>query len=326
ETIYDLASVTKVAATTVVVMKLYEMKKIRLDIQVKSYLPDFSGGMKDSVTVRHLLTHSSGIRGWDKLWEHGTSREDAIDYIINLPLEYTPGDSMVYSDLGIILLGEIIRTVTGESIDVLASSMIYKPMGMENTFFNPPADLWSRIAPTEVGGNLDRGLIRGTVHDENAFFLNGIATHAGLFSTAEDLAALAEMLLNNGIYRHRRFLKPETIQEWTQSQNLPEGSDRALGWDTPSEKGSSAGDYFSDGSFGHLGFTGTSIWIDPNREIAVILLTNRVHPTRERGGIYQVRRKFHNAVMRALLQEMGIKIIQEEAVGNTKKNKLFDSN
>ncbi len=311
-TIYDLASVTKVAATTVVAMKLYEMKKIRLDIPVSSYLPDFRGGLKDSVTVRHLLTHSAGIRGWDKLWEHGPEPQDAIKYIIELPLEYTPGDSMVYSDLGIILVGEIIRTVTGKSIDQLAEEMIYRPMGMKNTYYNPPEELWPGIAPTEIGGNLNRGLIHGTVHDENTWFLGGISTHAGLFSTAEDLAALSQMLINGGIYRHHRFFKPQTIRTWTTPQNMPEGSDRALGWDTPSQKGSSAGDYFSKGSFGHLGFTGTSIWIDPNRKIAIILLTNRVYPTRERGGIYEIRRKFYNAAMRSLLTDMGIAIPVKE--------------
>jgi beta-N-acetylhexosaminidase len=311
ETMYDLASVTKVAATTVVSMELYEQKKIRLDIPVSSYLPEFRGELKDSITVRNLLTHSAGLKAWDKLWLHAKNKEEAIKYIMSLPLEYAPGDSMVYSDLGIILMGEIIKTVTGESIDQLAEKMIYRPMGMTNTMYNPPEKLWPGIAPTEIGGDLNRGLIHGTVHDENTFFFGGVSTHAGLFSTSNDLVALAQMLINGGIYRHHRFFDPQTIREWTSRQNIPQGSNRALGWDTPADEGSSAGDYFSPGSFGHLGFTGTSIWIDPNRRIAIVLLTNRVYPTRTRGGIYEARRSFYNAAMKALLTEMGEEVSPE---------------
>jgi CubicO group peptidase (beta-lactamase class C family) len=304
-TIYDLASVTKVAATTVVAMQLWENDKIKLDIPVKSYLPEFSGGEKDSVTVRHLLTHSAGAHWWVDLWNKTQNKEEALDYIYQLPLDYTTGDSMIYSDLGLIMVGQILETVTGKPVDRLAADMIYKPVGLKNTMFNPPEDLLPRIAPTEIGGSMNRGLIHGDVHDENAFFLNGVAPHAGLFSTAEDLAALAQMLLNGGIYKHHRFFSPHTIKHWTSRQNIPEGSERALGWDTPSDHGSSAGDFFSAGSFGHLGFTGTSLWIDPNRKIAIILLANRVHPTRERGGMYEVRRNFYNQAMRALLKNMG---------------------
>ena len=315
QTIYDLASVTKVAATTVVAMQLYEKKKIRLDIPVKSYLPKFSGGLKDSVTIRHLLTHSAGIHWWADLWNKAKTRAEALDYIYQLPLDYTPGDSMIYSDLGMIMFGEILRTVTGKSTDQLATKMIYRPMGMRNTMFNPPKELLPRIAPTEIGGSMKRGLIHGEVHDENAFFLGGVSTHAGLFSTAEDLAALAQMLLNGGIYRHHRFFSPQTIREWTTRQNMPPGSERALGWDTPSDENSSAGDYFFKGSFGHLGFTGTSIWIDPNRKIAIILLTNRVYPSRKRGGMHRVRHDFYSAAMKALIEHLDEEIPQTEMEG-----------
>ena len=302
ETIYDLASVTKVAATTVVAMELEERGLIRLDIPVKSYLPEFSGGMKDSVTLRHLLTHSGGLHWWVDLWNQATDRAGALDYIYNRPLSYAPGDTMIYSDLGLILMGTVLEHVTGRPLDELAERYYYRPLGMTNTMYNPAAALLPRIAPTEIGGSMNRGLIHGAVHDENAFFLGGVAPHAGLFSTAEDLAVLAQMLINGGIYNHRRYLTPETIRKWTARQHIPEGTERGLGWDPPSEHGSSAGDFFSDGSFGHLGFTGTSMWIDPNRRIAVILLSNRVHPTRERGGMYQVRRQFHNAAMHALVK------------------------
>jgi CubicO group peptidase (beta-lactamase class C family) len=211
---------------------------------------------------------------------------------------------MVYSDLGTLLIGETLKTVTGKSLDELFVQTIFKPMGMNNTRFNPPKELRIRIAPTEIGGGMNRGLIHGEVHDENAYFLGGVAPQAGLFSTAEDLAAFAQMLLNGGIYRHQRLLSPATIKYWTTRQHIPPNSTRAIGWDTPADSASSAGDDFSPGSFGHTGFTGTSFWVDPNRKIAVILLTNRVYPSRERGGMYEVRRNFHNAVMKALLQNL----------------------
>jgi CubicO group peptidase (beta-lactamase class C family) len=178
--------------------------------------------------------------------------------------------------------------------------------------YNPPKSLLPRIVPTEIGGSMNRGLIHGEVHDENTFFLNGVSSHAGLFSTAEDLAVVAQMLLNGGIYAHKRLLAPGTIAYWTRRQNLPPGSSRALGWDTPTPGKSTAGDYFGPRSFGHTGFTGTSIWIEPERKVAVILLTNRVHPTRKRGGIYQVRRDFHNAVMKALFPDIEKYTAEEE--------------
>ena len=294
-------------AQLVVVRKgeLIEKKKILLDMPVKSYLPEFSGGKKDRLTLRHLFTHSSGIHWWIDLWNKSGNKESAYKYIYDLPLDFSPGDSMIYSDLGIMLIMDILETVSGQNLDRLANRTIFRPMGLKNTMFNPPAELLGRIAPTEIDTSLKRGLVHGKVHDENAAFLGGVSSHAGLFSTAEDLASIAQMLLNGGIYRHRRFFSPETVKYWTKRQHMPSSSDRAIGWDTPSDHGSSAGDYFSEGSFGHLGFTGTSFWVDPKREIAVILLSNRVHPSRERGGMYKVRRDFHQEVMRALLKDMG---------------------
>ena len=312
ETMYDMASVTKVAATTLVAMGLWEKKKLVLDIPIKSYLPEYGGGEKDKITLRHLLTHSSGSHWWVDLWNKASNKEEAYKYIYDLPLDFSPGDSMIYSDLGLILIMDIIETVTGSTLDKLANRSIYKPMGMKNTMFNPPKTLLKRIAPTEIGGSMKRPLIHGDVHDENSHFLGGVSSQAGLFSTAEDMAALAQMLINGGIYRHRRFFKPSTIQDWTMRQYIPQSSERALGWDTPSNKGSSAGDYFSKESYGHMGFTGTSFWIDPTREIAIVLLTNRVHPTRERGGMYQVRRDFHNAAMKAILKEMGEPVMETD--------------
>ncbi|MCH6576087.1 MAG: serine hydrolase, partial [Bacteroidetes bacterium] len=262
ETMYDMASVTKVAATTLVAMGLWEKKKLVLDIPIKSYLPEYGGGEKDKITLRHLLTHSSGSHWWVDLWNKASNKEEAYKYIYDLHLDFSPGDSMIYSDLGLILIMDIIETVTGSTLDKLANRAIYKPMRMKNTMFNPPKALLKRIAPTEIGGSMKRQLIHGAVHDENSHFLGGVSSQAGLFSTAEDMAALAQMLINGGIYRHRRFFKPSTIQDWTMRQYIPKSSERALGWDTPSNKGSSAGDYFSKESYGHMGFTGTSFWID----------------------------------------------------------------
>ncbi|MFQ5652535.1 MAG: glycoside hydrolase family 3 N-terminal domain-containing protein [bacterium] len=303
ETVYDLASVTKVVATTMSAMVLWQEGRLLLDVPVRRYLPEFRGGMKDSVTVRHLLTHSGGMHWGAQLWKKAKSKQEALDYIYSLPLDYVPGDSVIYSDLGLILLGEILQTVSGKRIDQLADSIIFVPLGLRSTRYNPPRSWLSRVAPTEVGGLMDRGVIHGEVHDENTFFFGGVSSHAGLFSTAEDLAVLAQMLLNGGVYRHHRFFWPQTIRTWTARQQLPPGSIRALGWTTPADEGASAGDYFSKRTFGHTGFTGTSIWIDPHRRVALILLTNRVHPTRDRGGIYQVRREFHNAAMRSIIDD-----------------------
>ena len=313
-TIYDLASVTKVMATTLTAMEMEERRLLALDVPVSSYLPQFSGAMKDSVTIRHLLTHCSGLPAWTDLWNQVGTPEQVVDYICGLDLIYAPGDSMVYSDLGIILVKKIMEMSARKPLDQLAAQYIYKPLGLDNTFFNPDPALMARIAPTEIGGGMNRGLIRGAVHDENAMFLGGVSSHAGLFSTAEDLAAISQMLINGGIYNHRRIFKPETISTWTTRQEMSPHSGRAIGWDTPSDSLSSAGDYFSPGSFGHLGFTGTSVWVDPHRKIAVVLLSNRVHPTRERGGMYGVRRDFYNAAMRALLQDSG-DLIQEMEEG-----------
>jgi beta-glucosidase-like glycosyl hydrolase/CubicO group peptidase (beta-lactamase class C family) len=304
KSIYDLASVTKVIATTISAMRMWENNQLELDIPISSYLPKFTGGLKDKVTMRHLLTHSGGLHWWAPLWEKATNKQEALEYIYSLPLDYTPGDSMIYSDLGLILAGEVLRVISSKEMDELAADLVFKPLGLQNTMYNPPRSLLPRIVPTEIGGSMNRGLIHGEVHDENTFFLDGVSSHAGLFSTAEDLAVVAQMLLNGGIYAHKRLLTPSTIRYWTKKQNIPAGSSRALGWDTPTPGKSTAGDYFGPNSFGHTGFTGTSIWVEPDRKVAIILLTNRVHPSRKRGGIYQVRRAFHNAVMKALFPDI----------------------
>jgi CubicO group peptidase (beta-lactamase class C family) len=222
-----------------------------------------------------------------------------LNYIFNLSLEYKTGTKTVYSDIGIIVLGKIIERVTGMSLAEFCRTEIFEPLGMKDTMFNPPEYLLNRIAPTEYDPERG-GIVQGKVHDENSYYLGGVAAHAGLFSTAPDLSIFMQMLLNYGVYDGKRYIEAETIKLFTRRQNLVEGSSRALGWDTPGGK-SSSGRYFSTSSFGHTGFTGTSIWADPEKNLFVILLTNRVHPTRENLKILKVRRDIHDIVMESLM-------------------------
>jgi CubicO group peptidase (beta-lactamase class C family) len=226
------------------------------------------------------------------------NRAELLDRIYALPLDYPTGSRSVYSDLGIILLGEILQRASGQSLDLFLRENLLVPLGLDNTFFNPPQPLRSRTAPTEDDRDFRRRLIHGEVHDENAWVMGGVAPHAGLFSTARDLAVFCQLLLNGGIYGHRRYLKRSTIELFTTRQGIP-GSSHALGWDTPSAP-SSSGQYFSSRAFGHTGFTGTSIWIDPAKELFVVLLTNRVHPTRANDKIRDLRPRLHDAVVEAL--------------------------
>jgi CubicO group peptidase (beta-lactamase class C family) len=205
---------------------------------------------------------------------------------------------MIYSDLGIILMAEIIQRLTGEPLDMLANENIFNPLGMKNSMYNPPKKIWPEIAPTELDNQLRHRLVQGEVHDENAYTIGGVSGHAGVFSTSPDLAAFCQMYLNGGVYAHQRIVKRPTIAEFTAPQAVAQNT-RTLGWVVPTE-GSSSGHYFSAHSFGHTGFTGTSIWIDPDRQLFVVLLTNRVNPTRENMKIAAVRPAFHDAVMKAL--------------------------
>jgi beta-N-acetylhexosaminidase len=303
-TMYDIASLTKVVATTTLVAKLAEgdfAVPLDLDAKVERYLPEWASGpnaeWRRNVTVRHLLTHTSGLPAFKEYWRTSKSNQDTLAKIFAEPLEYEPGAKEIYSDLGIILMAEIVERLTGRTLDDLAKSYILSPLGMKDTMYRPPKTLWPAIAPTEIDNNLRHRLVQGEVHDENAFAIGGVSGHAGLFSTAPDLAAFCQMLLNGGVYAHQRILRRATIAQFTTPQQLSNGT-RTLGWAVPTEGGSS-GRYFSAHSFGHTGFTGTSIWIDPDRQLFVVLLTNRVHPTRENTKIQQVRPALHDAVMQA---------------------------
>jgi beta-N-acetylhexosaminidase len=307
-TVYDIASLTKVVVTTTLAAKLAEGDfpvPLDLDAKVERYLPEWVASpagqdleWRHNVTVRHLLTHTSGLPPFKEYWRTSKSKQETLTRIFAEPLDYEPGTKEVYSDLGIILMGEIIERLTGHPLDDLAKSNIFSPLGMKGSTFRPAKNLWPWIAPTEFDRNLRNRLVQGEVHDENAFTMGGVSGHAGVFSTAPDLAAFCQMLLNGGVYAHRRILKRATIAQFTAPQPLSNRT-RALGWAVPTE-GSSSGRYFSTHSFGHTGFTGTSIWIDPDRQIFVALLTNRVHPSRENQKIAQVRPALHDAVMQAL--------------------------
>ena len=304
-TMYDIASLTKVVATTTLVAKLAEGDfpvLLDLDAKIERYLPEWARGpqpeWRHRVTVRHLLTHTSGLPPFKEYWRTSKNKQDTLTKSFAEPLEYEPGTKEVYSDLGIILMAEIIERLTGRALDDLANSFIFSPLGMKDSMYKPPKKLWPSIAPTEIDNNFRHRLVQGEVHDENAFAIGGVSGHAGVFSTAPDLAALCQMLLNGGVYAHRRILRRATVAQFTTPQQLSGGA-RTLGWAVPTPGGLS-GHYFSAHSFGHTGFTGTSIWIDPERQLFVVFLTNRVHPTRENQKIQQVRRDLHDAVMQAL--------------------------
>jgi CubicO group peptidase (beta-lactamase class C family) len=298
-TIFDLASLTKVVATTTAAMILVDEGKLDLDAPVARYLPAFTGPGKERVSVRHLLAHAAGIEWWAPLFREIEGKAAYVERIEAMPLASEPGAKEVYSDLGIILLGAVLEKVSGSPLDRFVAERVFAPLGMRETLFRPPAELLPRIAPTERDEWRGR-VIHGEVHDENAFAMNGVAPHAGLFSTAPDLSRFAQMMLDHGRADGHRIVERATIDLFTHRAGIVPGSDRALGWDSKSAVGSTAGALFSASSFGHTGFTGTSLWIDPERELYLILLTNRVHPTRENRRIAQVRPAVADAVVRAI--------------------------
>lgn len=297
-TLYDLASLTKVIATTTLAMILEEAGQLDISRTVVSYLPEFNSPEKAQITVKQILTHSGGLEAGANIYSTARGRDQYLYQINARPLEYTPGSSTIYSDWDMILLQLVMERITGKTLDVLANEKIFKPLGMIDTQFQPPIALRPRIAPTQVDESRG-GLLWGTVHDENAWAMGGVAGHAGLFSTAKDLALFSMMILNGGEGANGvRIVKPPTIARWTARQGKE--STRTLGWDSP-EGGSSAGQFFSPWSFGHTGFTGTSIWIDPEKDLFVVVLTNRVNPTRNNTRHVQLRRDVADAVQEAVL-------------------------
>ena len=318
QTIYDLASLTKVIGTTTAAMILYDEGKLVLDEKVTRYLPAFSGGLKDLITVRELLEHRSGLPAGRELWRHAHSPEEARQLVLDTPLEYRPDHGQVYSDLGADILGWVVEAVAGMPLDRFLADRVFTPLGMTDTGFRPSDSLVYRIAPTEVSP--PRGYpIRGEVHDENAFALGGVAGHAGLFSTASDLAVFAQMMLNDGTYDGVRIVADSTVRLFTARAS----GNRALGWEV-ADGVHGAGNYLSGSAYGHTGFTGTSIWIDPEREMFVILLTNRVHEARAKGAakvIADVRADLADAAALAVtdatlaVAEMPVSFRADRAVG-----------
>jgi CubicO group peptidase (beta-lactamase class C family) len=275
-TIYDLASLTKVVGTTTAIMILFDQGKVHLDDRVSQYIPGFTGGEKDNVTIRHLLEHRSGLPAGRDLWRIAHTPEEAREAVISTPLACSPGRCYEYSDLGADMLGFVVEAASGERLDQFLASRVWEPLGMTDTFFRPADSLRTRIAPTEIAP--PRGYpLRGEVHDENAFALGGVAGHAGLFSTAADLGVFAQMMLNGGEYNGTRIIADSTVALFSKRA----AGTRALGWDTCDAKGS-CGKYLDERAYGHTGFTGTSMWIDPDRDMFVVLLTNRVHDARAR--------------------------------------------
>jgi CubicO group peptidase (beta-lactamase class C family) len=276
-TIYDVASLTKVVGTTTALMVLFDENRVALDSAVRVYLPAFSGGFRDSVTVRQLLMHRGGLPAGRDLWRIARTPQEARRAVIETELVCKPGSCYIYSDLGADLLGMIVEEVSGQRLDVFLEERVFGPLGMTDTFFRPADSVRSRIAPTEV--TPPRGYpIRGEVHDENAYALGGVAGHAGLFSTAADLSIFAQMMLNGGHYNGVRILSDSTVSLFIRRA----AGTRALGWDTAEDNAGGSGQFMSGRSYGHTGYTGTSMWIDPDRDMFVVLLTNRVHAPKAR--------------------------------------------
>ncbi|MFL5502174.1 MAG: serine hydrolase domain-containing protein [Gemmatimonadaceae bacterium] len=315
-TLFDMASLTKVVATTTAAMILEDEGRLNLDAPVHSYLPELTDSAKARITVRMILTHSGGFEAFAALWREHRGRADYLAQINARPLAYNPGDSVIYSDWDFVLAGLIIERITGMTLDQFVATRVWQPLHMRDTGFNPlssgttPPDsdctpafrpdhpLLARIAVTEMDTAYRHVKVHGIVHDENACALGGVAGHAGLFSSVRDVAVFSQMLLNGGEYGGVHLIQATTVARWTARQSSH--SSRALGWDTPSEH-SSAGRYFSPRSFGHTGFTGTSIWIDPERGLFVVLLTNRVNPTRANLRHEALRRDVGEAVQAAIL-------------------------
>jgi len=304
DAIYDLASLTKVTATTPAIMKLVDEGKINLDDKISSYFPEFNEGRKDEITIRNLLLHNSGLPPFRVYVDSLKTESEILKAVKNEPLVYLPGSKYEYSDLGFILLGEIVEQVSGMPLDSYVYSNFHYPMGMSDTFFNPQKyNRWvqKRISPTEKDTMFRMKTVQGEVHDERAYYLGGVAGHAGLFSAASDLAAYCQMLLSNGSYAGQQYLQPSTVQQFTKRHSRHRN--RGYGFDRKSSGFSTAGSLTSDKTFGHTGFTGTSFWIDPERNLAIIILTNRTYPYRSYGqNISTIRARVADAVVSSIIE------------------------
>jgi CubicO group peptidase (beta-lactamase class C family) len=295
-TLFDMASLTKVVATNTLFMMFLEKGLISVFDKVSQYVEYFKGEEKEDITLFNLLTHTAGLPAFGPLYKHCKDFEDAIAFISREKLVYKPGTRVIYSDYGFILLKYILEKVGQDSLDNLCKKYVFEPLEMNNTCFNPKS---SNAAATEIDPESGKTLI-GICHDENGRFFNGISGHAGLFSNIEDMSKFASMLINEGNYKGKQLISKAAFKAMI--QNYTEGleENRAWGWCVKGRILSSGGDIISPKAFGHTGFTGTSIWTDIENDIYVVLLTNRVHPTRENNSIIRFRRVFHNAIISAL--------------------------
>ncbi|TVY11045.1 beta-lactamase family protein [Paenibacillus cremeus] len=300
DTIYDCASLTKVVVTLPLILMLLEEGRLRLDDHVHHFLPEFAEQGKASVSIRHLLSHTSGLISIPQLHSRGWSKEQMLDAILRKPLDYEPETQVVYSDLGYIVLGHLAALLFDEPLEEAARSRVFEPLGMIDSRFCPPTALKPRIAATERYPS-ESGPRWGIVHDENAHAMGGVCGHAGLFSTARDLSRYAALWLGGGKLKGRRLLSAASVQLATslQTPGFASGK-RGLGWVLKGDKFDASGDLLSQTSYGHTGFTGTSLYIDPLHRLTVVLLTNRVHLGREK-SVVRLRALFHNAICAALI-------------------------
>jgi len=306
ETIYDVASLTKPIVTTTAIMMLAQERRIDINLPVSRYLPEWTQAAaadpnpswRAKATVRDLLLHISGLPAHRHFYKEVDGKSAVLKRVIAEPLVSEPGTHLEYSDLGFILLGEIVERLTGLDLDAVAKDWICEPLGLANTMYSPPKNLRSRIAPTENDKDYREKQLQGEVDDANASAMGGVAGHAGLFSTAGDVAVFAQMMLNGGIYAHHRLLARETVEQFTARVAIGDSA-RALGWDVPVAP-SSSGQFFSPHSYGHRGFTGTSLWIDPDRDLFVVLLTNRVYPSADNIKIRELNPRLHDAIIEGL--------------------------
>ena len=300
DTLFDLASVTKVIGPTSMAMILYERGLLDLEAPVTAVVPEFASedARRGQVTLRMLLAHSSGLPAYERLFLRAPTRDQLLRAAFATSLSAAAGTRAEYSDIGFIILGVALERLADESLDVFCQREVFGPLAMSHTTFNPAQELRERIPPTADDRTFRHRTVQGEVQDENASVLGGVAGHAGLFSNAEDLARFAHAMLNGG----HPVLRPATVELFTRREASPNGTSRALGWDTRSAP-SQSGNYFSSRSVGHLGYTGTSLWIDPERQLSVILLTNRTWPDCQNEAIKQVRPAVHDAVIEALQTE-----------------------
>lgn len=307
DTIFDIASLTKVVSTTAIAMLLFQSGRLELDTPLGDLLPGFVVGRDDStfarrITLRNLLAHNSGLPGYVEFFRSATTAPALFRACLEVPIQAAPGERSEYSDPGFILLGKALEVLTRESLSDTARKQIFEPLGMTATRFRPSTEQRPLIPPTEIDNEFRHRRIQGEVQDENAWVLDGVAGHAGLFSNVPDLLRFAGAVLagfnQSEPSSASHLFSRKTIETFSERQS-PAGSSRALGWDTPSEE-SSAGDHFSPHSIGHLGYSGCSIWIDLDASIAAVLLTNRTWPDRQNQAIRQVRPAFHDAVRESL--------------------------